>query len=84
MENGEDLIINNFSQVGVIPRRDWKPEVIGGHCGEAWVEIQPSAKRPTLSAPEVTAKWREFTGDILGTEQLTLHHHRGRPRGEPH
>ena len=83
VENGEDLIINNFSQVGVIPRRDWKPEVIGGHCGEAWIEIQPAAKRPSLPAPEVTAKWRELTGDILGTEQLTFTIIGGGPGGNP-
>ncbi|MBT7631131.1 MAG: efflux RND transporter permease subunit, partial [Desulfobacula sp.] len=58
--DGEDLIVNNFSQVGIIPRRDWKPGVLGGHCGEAWIEIQSASKRPDISAPEVTAKWREL------------------------
>ncbi|WP_457551349.1 efflux RND transporter permease subunit [Desulfobacula sp.] len=79
----EDLIVNNFSQVGVIPRRDWKPGVYGGHCGEAWIEIQPASNRPDLSAPEVTAKWRELTGDILGAEQLTFSIIGGGPGGNP-
>ncbi len=80
---GEDLIVNNFSQVGIIPRRDWKPGVYGGHCGEAWIEIQSASKRPGISAPEVTAKWRELTGDILGSEQLTFSIIGGGPGGNP-
>jgi hydrophobic/amphiphilic exporter-1 (mainly G- bacteria), HAE1 family len=80
---GEDLIVNNFSQVGIIPRRDWKPGVFGGHCGEAWIEIQSASKRPDIPAPEVTAKWRELTGDILGSEQLTFSIIGGGPGGNP-
>ncbi|MCK4766790.1 MAG: efflux RND transporter permease subunit, partial [Desulfobacula sp.] len=80
---GDDLIVNNFSQVGVIPRRDWKPGVYGGHCGEAWIEIQSASKRPDIPAPEVTAKWRELTGDILGAEQLTFSIIGGGPGGNP-
>ena len=80
---GEDLIVNNFSQVGIIPRRDWKPGVLGGHCGEAWIEIQSASKRPDIPAPEVTAKWRELTGDILGSEQLTFSIIGGGPGGNP-
>ncbi|MFH2094010.1 MAG: efflux RND transporter permease subunit [Pseudomonadota bacterium] len=83
VENGQDLIVNNFSQVGVIPRRDWKPPVFGGHCGEAWLEIVPSSMRPDIPAPEVTAKWRELTGDILGAEQLTFSIIQGGPGGNP-
>ena len=79
----EDLIVNNFSQAGIIPRRDWKPGVYGGHCGEAWIEIQAASKRPDISAPEVTAKWRELTGDILGSEQLTFSIIGGGPGGNP-
>ncbi|MBU2453887.1 MAG: efflux RND transporter permease subunit, partial [Proteobacteria bacterium] len=79
----QDLIVNNFSLVGVIPRRDWKPGVYGGHCGEAWLEIQPASERPDISAPEVTAKWRELTGDILGAEQLTFSIIGGGPGGNP-
>ncbi len=83
VENREDLVVNTFSLVGVIPRRDWKPGSYGGHCGEAWLEIQPSAMRPDISAPEVTAKWREFTGDVLGAEQLTFTIIGGGPGGNP-
>lgn len=81
--DGQDLIVNNFSQVGIIPRRDWKPGVIGGHCGEAWIEILPASMRPDIPAPEVTAKWRELTGNILGVEQLTFTIIGGGPGGNP-
>lgn len=81
--NGEDLIVNSFSQVGIIPRRDWKPGVYGGHCGEAWIEIVPASKRPGIPAPEITSKWRELTGDILGVEQLTFSIIGGGPGGNP-
>lgn len=81
--NGEDLILNTFSQVGIIPHRDWKPGVHGGHCGEAWIEIQPSDMRPGIPAPEVIAKWREFAGDVLGLEQLTFSNVQGGPAGNP-
>jgi HAE1 family hydrophobic/amphiphilic exporter-1 len=83
VEGGGDIIVNNFSQVGIIPRRDWKPGVYGGHCGEAWIEILPASMRPGISAPEVTAKWRELTGDILGVEQLTFSIIGGGPGGNP-
>jgi multidrug efflux pump subunit AcrB len=79
----EDLIVNNFSQVGIIPRRDWKPGVYGGHCGEVWIEILSAGKRPDISASEVTAKWRELTGNILGSEQLTFSIIGGGPGGNP-
>ncbi len=81
--DGKNIIVNNFSQVGIIPRRDWKPGVYGGHCGEAWIEILPSDMRPDISAPEVTAKWRELVGDILGVEQLTFSIIGGGPGGNP-
>lgn len=80
---GKDLIVNNFSQVGIIPRRDWKPGVYGGHCGEAWIETVPASMRPDIAAPEITAKWRELTGDILGVEQLTFTIIQGGPGGNP-
>jgi len=83
VKNNENLIVNTFSLVGVIPRRDWKPGVYGGHCGEAWVEIQPASMRPDISAPEVAAKWREFTGDVLGAEQQTFNIIGGGPGGNP-
>ncbi|MCP3942091.1 MAG: efflux RND transporter permease subunit [Desulfobacteraceae bacterium] len=83
VKGGRDLVVNSFSQVGIIPRRDWKPGVYGGHCGEAWIEIQPADMRPDISAPEVTAKWRQLTGNILGVEQLTFSIIGGGPGGNP-
>ncbi len=83
VKNGEDLVVNTFSLVGTIPRRDWKPPVYGGHCGEAWIEIQPSGMRPDISASQVAVKWREFVGDVLGTEQLTFNIIGGGPGGNP-
>ncbi len=81
--DGKDLVVNNFSLVGYIPRRDWKPPVVGGHCGEAWIEIQPASMRPDIPASEVVAKWRELTGDIPGAEQLTFTIIQGGPGGNP-
>jgi HAE1 family hydrophobic/amphiphilic exporter-1 len=81
--DGQDLIVNNFSQVGVIPRRDWKPPVFGGHCGEAWIEVVPASMRPDIPAPEIIAKWREMTGDVIGSEQLTYTIIDGGPGGNP-
>jgi multidrug efflux pump subunit AcrB len=83
VEDNKDLIVNTFSLVGVIPQRDWKEGVSGGHCGIAWIEILPSAKRPDILASEVTSKWREFTGDILGTEQSTFTIIGSGPGGNP-
>ena len=83
VEDNKDLIVNTFSVVGVIPQRDWKEGVSGGHCGIAWIEILPSAKRPDILASEVTSKWREFTGDILGTEQSTFTIIGSGPGGNP-
>jgi hydrophobic/amphiphilic exporter-1 (mainly G- bacteria), HAE1 family len=80
---GKDLVKNNFSLVGIIPRRDWKPGVYGGHCGQAWIEIQPAYLRPGISASEVTARWRKLTGDIMGAEQLTYSIVSGGPGGNP-
>ncbi|MFN2435899.1 MAG: efflux RND transporter permease subunit [Desulfotignum sp.] len=78
-----DLVTNAFSLVGVIPRRDWKPGVFGGHCGQVWIEIQPAGFRPQTSASRVTARWREMAGDIPGVEQLTYSIFSGGPGGSP-
>ncbi|WP_321492028.1 efflux RND transporter permease subunit [uncultured Desulfobacter sp.] len=83
VEGKKDIVVNIFSLVGVIPRRDWKDGVWGGHCGEAWIEILPSAMRPDIQASEVASKWREFTGDILGAEQSTFTIIGGGPGGNP-
>lgn len=79
----KDLLVNTFSNVGVIPRRDWKPGVYGGHCGEAWIEIRASKYRPDISADDVAARWRELTGDISGVESLTFSIIGGGPGGNP-
>lgn len=81
--DGKDLIVANFSQVGVIPRRDWKPGVYGGHCGEVWIEIVAASLRPDIPAPEVISKWRELAGDVMGAEQLTFTSVGGGPGGNP-
>ncbi|MCF8074847.1 MAG: efflux RND transporter permease subunit, partial [Desulfotignum sp.] len=83
VQGRQDLVVNTFSMVGVIPRRDWKPGVYGGHCGEIWIEVQPAAMRPEIPASQITAMWRELTGDILGTEQLTFSIVGGGPGGNP-
>ncbi|MCG8567191.1 MAG: efflux RND transporter permease subunit [Desulfobacterales bacterium] len=81
--DGADLIVNTYSQVGIIPRKDWKPGVYGGHCGEAWIEVLPAGRRPDIPAPEITAKWRELTGTIPGAEQLTFSVISSGPGGNP-
>ncbi len=83
VDDNQDLLVNTFSLVGVIPRRDWKPPQFGGHCGEVWIEIQSAEKRPELPASEVIAKWRSLTGVIIGTELLTFTSLEGGPGGNP-
>nr|WP_321403710.1 efflux RND transporter permease subunit [uncultured Desulfobacter sp.] len=83
VEDHKDILVNTFSLVGVIPRRDWKEGVAGGHCGIAWIEIVPAAMRPEILASEVVTKWREFTGNILGAEQSTFTVIGGGPGGNP-
>ena len=83
VEDHKDILVNTFSLVGVIPQRDWKEGVAGGHCGIAWIEIVPAAMRPEIFASEVVSKWREFTGNILGAEQSTFTVIGGGPGGNP-
>ena len=83
VKDKSNLIVNSFSLVGVIPRRDWKPGVHGGHCGEVWIEIKPAADRPDVLAGEVAAEWRKLTGDILGAEQSSFTIIGGGPGGNP-
>jgi len=83
VENREDLLVNTFSLVGVIPRKDWKPPQIGGHCGEIWIEIQSAEKRPDLSVMDVISQWRSLTGPIPGVETLTFNMIAGGPGGNP-
>ncbi|HKK99648.1 MAG TPA: efflux RND transporter permease subunit [Desulfotignum sp.] len=80
---GRDLVKNAFSLVGGIPRRDWKPGVYGGHCGQVWIEIQPAGFRAHTSAPLVSARWRELVGNIPGVEQLSYTIVSGGPGGNP-
>ena len=54
--DNRDLITHTFSLVGVIPRRDWKPGVYGGHTGEVWIELVSSAERPDLSVNTVISQ----------------------------
>ena len=81
--DGADLVVNTHALVGVIPRRDWKPGVYGGHCGNAWIEVLPAGKRPDIPAHEIVAKWREFTGNVPGTELLTFAVLSSGPGGNP-
>ena len=83
LKNGIPLLTNTYAMAGLIPRRDWKPAVIGGHCGEVWIEMVSSAKRPDLSVNEVIAVWRGLVGDIAGIERLTFYTLEGGPAGSP-
>ncbi len=83
LNDGQKLITNTYSLTGFIPRRDWKPEIIGGHCGEVWIELVPSADRPRLSVNSVINKWRNLTGDIPGIDQLSFFTVEGGPAGNP-
>lgn len=83
VKGDRDLLVNTFSLVGSIPRRDWKPGVHGAHAGEVWIEIKPAEDRPDLPVSDVTSKWREYTGGIAGVEKLTFSPLAGGPGGNP-
>ncbi|MFO7708343.1 MAG: efflux RND transporter permease subunit [Desulfobacterales bacterium] len=76
-----DLVRNAFSLVGVIPGRDWKPEEIGNHVGQVWIEIAPSELRKGLSTSFVLNRWRLLAGEIAGVEQLAFSTIEGGPAG---
>ena len=80
---GKSLITNTYSLTGFIPRRDWKPQQIGGHCGEVWIEMISSADRPRLSVNTVINRWRTFAGEIPGLDQLSFFTIEGGPAGSP-
>ena len=80
---GKTLITNTYSLTGFIPRRDWKPQEIGGHCGEVWIEMISSAERPRLSAITVINQWRALVGEIPGLDQLSFFTVEGGPAGSP-
>jgi multidrug efflux pump subunit AcrB len=75
------LVRNAFSLVGLIPRRDWKPEEVGNHVGQVWIEIAPSEVRKGLSTSSVLSGWRRRAGEIPGVEQLTYYTIEGGPAG---
>jgi len=80
---GGRLVANVYSMVGLIPRRDWKPPVWGGHCGEIWIELTPSAERPQISVNDVVRQWRKLVGEVPGVEQLSFFTIEGGPAGNP-
>ncbi len=81
-KNGR-LVINAFSIVGAIPRRDFKPPEFGSHVGEVWLELASSEKRPNISTHAILAKWRSLIGEIPGMERLQFATLEGGPAGNP-
>jgi multidrug efflux pump subunit AcrB len=81
-KNGR-LVINAFSIVGAIPRRDWKPPEFGSHVGEVWLELASSEKRPNISTHTILGKWRNLIGEIPGVERLQFATLEGGPAGNP-
>lgn len=75
------LVRNVFALVGMIPRRDWKPEEIGSHVGQVWIEIAPSELRRGIATAQVLNQWRRRTGEIPGVEQLSFFTIEGGPAG---
>ena len=83
LDAGKTLITNTYSLTGYIPRRDWKPLQIGGHCGEVWIEMISSADRPRLSVNTVINQWRTLAGEIPGLDRLSFFTIEGGPAGSP-
>ncbi len=83
VKGGKDIVSYTYAGVGNIPRRDWKPPVYGGHCGHSVIEVVPASMRPDVPGPEIVAKWREFSGEMIGVEQLTFSTIGGGPAGNP-
>jgi multidrug efflux pump subunit AcrB len=83
LNGGQTLVTNIYSLIGLIPRRDWKPQEIGGHCGEVWIEMISSAERPKLSVNAVISRWRSLAGEIPGLERLSFFTVEGGPAGSP-
>ena len=82
-EKNGGLVINTFSIVGAIPRRDWKPPEYGSHVGEVWLELASSEKRKNISTNTILSKWRNLIGEIPGVERLTFSTLEGSPAGNP-
>ncbi|MEE9611907.1 MAG: efflux RND transporter permease subunit [Desulfatiglandales bacterium] len=83
LDKNADILVNTFSMVGVIPRRDWKPGDFGGHCGQIMIELISLEKRPELSVNTVLSKWRDLAGEIPGVEKLVFSTMEGGPSGNP-
>ncbi|HSO19145.1 MAG TPA: efflux RND transporter permease subunit, partial [Desulfosarcina sp.] len=83
LDDGTALITNTYSLAGFIPRRDWKPAEIGGHCGEVWIELISSADRPRLPVTAVINQWRMLAGEIPGLDRLSFFTIEGGPAGSP-
>jgi multidrug efflux pump subunit AcrB len=77
------LVINTFSIVGVIPRRDWKPAEYGGHVGQVWLELASSQMRGKISTNGIIAKWLEMIGEIPGVDRFTFATLEAGPAGNP-
>jgi len=77
------LVKNAFSLVGIIPRRDWKPEEIGSHVGEIWIELASSEKRRDISTAMILNQWRKLAGEIAGMDSLVFSTLEGSPAGNP-
>jgi len=82
-EKNGNLVINAFSIVGAIPRRDWKPPEYGGHVGEVWLELASSEKRTNVSTHAIIGKWRKLIGEVPGLERLQFATLEGGPAGNP-
>jgi len=82
-KNNGNLVINTFSIVGAIPRRDWKPPEYGGHVGQVWLELASSEMREGVSTHAVLGKWRELIGEIPGVDRFTFATLEGGPAGNP-
>ncbi|UCH20677.1 MAG: efflux RND transporter permease subunit, partial [Deltaproteobacteria bacterium] len=82
-EQNGDLVVNAFSLVGAIPRRDWKPPEFGSHVGEVWIELVSSEKRTGISTNAILNKWRSLIGEIPGVESMIFATLEGGPAGNP-
>ncbi|MEW5910145.1 MAG: efflux RND transporter permease subunit [Thermodesulfobacteriota bacterium] len=81
--SGKDIVVNTFSMVGRIPRRDWKPGETGSHVGQVWIELISSENRPDISVNEVLNQWRRNVGEISGVDSLIFSTLEGGPAGSP-
>lgn len=80
-DKNDKVVVNTFSLVGMIPRKDWKPGDFGGHSGEIWIELVPAEKRPDLSANIILNKWRTIIGEIPGLDRISFSTLHGGPGG---